>query len=192
MKKREQTHYSKFLSLVLRHQPEEIGLKLDRGGWAAVDDLIARANQHGVDLDRAAVEEIVETSSKDRFEISPDGKRIRARYGHSLDVNLGYQSQEPPQSLFHGTARRFLEDIQQEGLQAQGRSYVHLSFTPEAARQVGSRHGKPAVLRVDAAKMHQEGHIFYKATEEIWLVKEVPPEYIHSLKPTKGENLVGK
>ncbi len=178
MKKGEQVHYSKFLSLVLRHQPEEIGLKLDREGWAVVDELIARVNQHGVDLDRTVVDEIVESSSKDRFEISPDGDRIRARYGHSLDVDLGYQPQEPPPTLYHGTARRFLESIQQEGLKPQGRSCVHLSSTTESARQVGRRHGKPVILRVDAGRMHEDGFTFYAPSDNIWLAKEVPPEYI--------------
>ncbi|MFO8036105.1 MAG: RNA 2'-phosphotransferase [Anaerolineales bacterium] len=181
MRKIKRTHYSKFLSHILRHQPGKIGLELDPGGWAEVDELITRANQHGVDLDRDALEEIVETSSKNRFEISPDGSRTRARYGHSLDVDLDYQPQDPPQILFHGTAIHAVEGIKQEGLKPQGRKFVHLSSTPEVARQVGKRHGEPVILRVDAAEMHQEGHIFYKATEEIWLVKAVPPESIYQI-----------
>ncbi|MFO7944360.1 MAG: RNA 2'-phosphotransferase [Anaerolineales bacterium] len=182
MKQKRRTHLSKFLSLILRHKPEEIGLTLDRGGWVEIEKLLTRANRQGVNLDRATLKEIVESNPKNRFEISMDGERIRARYGHSLEVNLGYQPQEPPDVLYHGTAHRFLKDIKQNGLRSQGRKYVHLSSTAKVARQVGSRHGKPIILRLDARRMQADGCDFYSPTEEIWLVKDVPPEYLLQVK----------
>lgn len=181
MQEKERVHLSKFLSLILRHQPDEIGVALDPGGWVEIEELIRQAKRHGVDLDRAAIGEITRKSAKERFEISPDGERIRARYGHSIKVDLGYQPQPPPQILYHGTAQRFLPDIQRQGLQPLNRRYVHLSVTRKDARQVGGRHGKPTILEIQAGEMAEDGYAFFSATDLVWLVKEVPPPYLTSL-----------
>ncbi len=170
---------SKFLSYVLRHEPGAIGLELDAGGWAEVDALLECARAEGRALDREAVERVVETGDKDRFALSEDGQRIRANYGHSIEVDLGLVPREPPASLCHGTARRHLEAIRQEGLRPQGRQWVHLNEDdPQGrrrAREVGGRHGEAVLLRVKTAIVEQA---FYRATEGVWLVGAVPPEAI--------------
>jgi RNA:NAD 2'-phosphotransferase (TPT1/KptA family) len=102
---------SKFLSLVLRHKPKRIGLTLDQGGWARVDELIAAANHAGVPLDESSLRQVVEQNNKQRFAFSEDGLRIRASQGHSIPVDLGLEPREPPEFLYHGTATRFLPSI---------------------------------------------------------------------------------
>ncbi|GLH78425.1 hypothetical protein SSBR45G_33340 [Bradyrhizobium sp. SSBR45G] len=146
---------SKFLSLVLRHQPETIGLVLDAQGWAVIDELIARAAAAGTAFSRADLEQVVATSDKKRFTVSEDGLRIRAAQGHSVTVELGLAPREPPAVLYHGTATRFVEAIMAQGLTPQSRQQVHLSLDEATAVNVGRRHGKPVVLRVDAAAMHR-------------------------------------
>ena len=174
---------SKFLSLVLRHKPEEIGLQLDPAGWADVDELIRLANAHanGLSFDRPLVEAIVASSDKKRFALSPDGQRIRANQGHSVEIALGLPPSVPPDVLYHGTATRFLESIYASGLHAGSRQHVHLSASPEVARQVGSRHGKPVVLVVDAKKMAAAGSVFYIADYAVWLTVSVPAIYLSEL-----------
>jgi putative RNA 2'-phosphotransferase len=169
---------SKFLSYVLRHQPQSIGLQLDAAGWARVDELIAAARQSGKALDEGLVRQIVERGDKRRFSLSADGRRIRANYGHSISVDLGLEPVEPPEFLYHGTARRFLETIRREGLHARERNFVHLSPDERTAVQVGARHGRPVVLVVDAGRMHQDGHTFYLSEGGIWLTQWVPVQYI--------------
>src|SRR5215470_5379984 len=124
---------SKFLSLVLRHKPEEIGLTLDGQGWADVEDLIERANRRGVPLTRELVERVVATNDKKRFALSADGARIRASQGHSVEVDLGLEPRQPPEVLFHGTATRFLAGIAEKGLLPGKRQYVHLSLDEATA-----------------------------------------------------------
>ncbi len=172
---------SKFLSLVLRHKPEEIGLSLDHEGWAEVDDLIRLANASGRSFDRTMIEAIVASSDKKRFALSSDGQRIRANQGHSIEVALGLPASVPPDILYHGTATRFLESIFADGLHAGARQHVHLSANPEVARQVGSRHGKPVVLLVDTKKMAAEGRVFYIADNGVWLTESVPASYLSEL-----------
>jgi putative RNA 2'-phosphotransferase len=169
---------SKFLSYVLRHAPESIGLALDANGWASVDELLAKAEGVGKRLDRAALKEIVATSDKKRFTLSEDGSRIRAAQGHSVDVALGLEPVAPPETLYHGTATRFLEAIRAEGLKAGGRQQVHLSADAATATAVGSRHGKPVVLRVAAGVMHAAGHAFFRADNGVWLTDHVPPQFL--------------
>ena len=178
MNDRQRTRTSKFLSLVLRHQPERIGLALDTSGWAGVDELLAACRHHGVPLDRAELEDVVTTSEKKRFAFSDDGQRIRASQGHSIDVSLGYSPVPPPDRLFHGTATRFLESIRREGLHKRGRHHVHLSPDAETARNVGQRHGKPTILPVLAGLMHQRGHAFFVSENGVWLTEHVPAEFI--------------
>lgn len=169
---------SKFLSLVLRHQPETIGLHLDDAGWVAVQELIEACNRHGQALTSEDLEHDVATSDKKRFSFSKDGLRIRANQGHSVQVDLGYEPGEPPAILYHGTARRFLGSIQKEGLNKGSRHHVHLSSDAVTAGKVGSRHGKPIVLQIRSGQMHLYGYAFYLSDNDVWLTDHVPPAYL--------------
>ena len=172
---------SKFLSLVLRHKPEQIGLSLDSEGWASIDDLVNLANVAGQPLDRKTIEVIVALSEKQRFALSQDGQRIRANQGHSINVSLGLQPKVPPDQLYHGTASRFLKSIQMSGLHSAERLQVHLSTDSTVAEQVGARHGRPVVLIVDAKAMSAAGHVFYLSQNGVWLTEAVPPQFIRNL-----------
>ncbi len=169
---------SKFLSYVLRHKPEAIGLEIDRAGWAEVDQLISRANQAGQTLTLELLKEVVENNDKKRFAFSEDLSKIRAVQGHSRPVDLALEPVPPPDTLYHGTATRFFNSIMEVGLSPKSRQYVHLSAAEETARMVGQRHGKPVVLRVAAAAMQQDGHKFYLTDNGVWLTESVPPEYL--------------
>ncbi|WP_332305527.1 RNA 2'-phosphotransferase [Rhizobium sp. GR12] len=172
------TATSKFLSYVLRHAPESIDLTLDAQGWADVGDLLAKANASGTPVDEAGLRVVVAESDKKRFTFSEDGRRIRAAQGHSVKVDLGIAPVEPPSKLFHGTATRFLEAILQEGLRPGSRQQVHLSADSVTAHAVGQRHGKPAILLVDAGRMFADGHSFYQADNGVWLTDAVPVAYL--------------
>ena len=174
----ELVRHSRFLSRVLRHAPDSIGLSLDDAGWADVDILIDRARAHGVELDRALLDEIVETNDKRRYAFDPSGRRIRASQGHSVDVDLGLVPVEPPERLYHGTATRFLQSILRDGLRRGRRRHVHLSTDVETARRVGARHGMPAILGVQAHAMHVGGHVFLRADNGVWLVDTVPKAFL--------------
>jgi len=154
---KEATKTSKFLSLVLRHEPERVGLKLGEAGWVRVDELLKAVNRHGVSLTLDQLKHIVATSDKKRFAFSDDGRRIRASQGHSLAVDLQYQAQPPPEFLYHGTATRFLPGIRRDGLQRMQRHDVHLSAETKVTVQVGARHGKPVLLIIRAGDMHRAG-----------------------------------
>lgn len=169
---------SRFLSLVLRHAPERIGLALDREGWADLDELVARAGANGVSLTRDLVVGIVAGSDKRRFALSEDGRRIRANQGHSVAVDLGLVAQAPPELLYHGTATRFLRPIGEQGLLPGSRQSVHLSATTATALAVGARHGTPVVLTVRASAMHRDGHAFSLSANGVWLTAAVPAAYI--------------
>jgi putative RNA 2'-phosphotransferase len=169
---------SKFLSFVLRHKPDAIGLALDPQGWAKIDELIGKANASGTSFSRDDLLRVVETNDKKRFSISADGLRIRAAQGHSVSVELGLSPKQPPPVLYHGTATRFVESILSEGLKPQTRQQVHLSLDAATARRVGQRHGKPVIFNVDAARMHAQGHNFFLADNGVWLTNQVPPEFL--------------
>lgn len=169
---------SKFLSLVLRHEPQKIGLQLDAQGWADIADLLQRLAEHGHALDRADLQRLVQTNDKQRFALSEDGLRIRASQGHSIAVDLGLQPLEPPPWLYHGTVPSFLESIATQGLRPGERQHVHLSLDRQTAQQVGSRRGAPVILSVDAGRMHAEGHRFYRSANGVWLTDHVPLRYI--------------
>ncbi|MBK1871288.1 RNA 2'-phosphotransferase [Taklimakanibacter albus] len=172
------TRLSKFLSYVLRHAPEEIGLVLGEGGWVATDDLIAKARANGQDLTPDILREIVATNDKKRFTLSPNGMRIRAAQGHSVAVDLELAPAAPPAVLYHGTAAAVLDKILAEGLKPQARRHVHLSADRETARKVGMRHGKPVVLLVAASRMRDDGLFFYQADNGVWLTEAVAPHYL--------------
>jgi len=167
---------SKFLSYVLRHNPAALGLSLDPGGWADVNTLLDRARAEGRDLNRSLLHRVVQEGEKRRFTLGDDGSKIRANYGHSIDVDL--EPTRPPGPLYHGTAEHAVPAIRSEGLRARSRQYVHLSSTAELARAVGARHGAPVVLCIDAQALHGAGYTLYRSTEDVWLTRRVPPSFI--------------
>lgn len=170
---------SKFLSLILRHAPEKIGLTLDAQGWADIGQLLAHAAQHGRHISREQLDDVVARDSKTRYAISDDGLRIRANQGHSLDaVDIALPPATPPATLYHGTASRFVEAIRAAGLLPGARNHVHLSSSRETAVAVGARHGKPVVLTVAAAAMQAQGHVFYVSDNGVWLTQAVPQVFI--------------
>ncbi|QYG07486.1 RNA 2'-phosphotransferase [Janthinobacterium sp. PAMC25594] len=170
---------SKFLSLILRHSPEKIGLALDAQGWADIGQLLALAARHGRRLSREQLDDVVARDSKTRYAISDDGLRIRANQGHSLaTVDIALPPATPPAMLYHGTASRFVEAIRAAGLLPGARNHVHLSASRETAVAVGARHGKPVVLTVAAAAMQAQGHVFYVSDNGVWLTQAVPQVFI--------------
>ncbi len=170
---------SKFLSLILRHNPGKIGLNLDPQGWADVDELLQKVNGFRKwELTRADLDIVVETNNKKRFAYSPDGKQIRASQGHSIKIDLGLEPATPPAVLYHGTATRFLDSIMAQGLQSKSRQHVHLSWDTETATTVGKRHGKVVILRIDAAQMAADNLLFYLSENDVWLTDHVPVKYI--------------
>jgi putative RNA 2'-phosphotransferase len=167
---------SKFLSYVLRHAPQRIGLTLDRDGWASLEALIAAARSAGQDLDADSLRAVVAGNDKQRFALSEDGGRIRAVQGHSTPVvDLQYPPRVPPEVLYHGTATRFLASIRAEGLRPGRRHHVHLSADIDTAIGVGRRHGQPAVLRIDALRLHRDGQPFFQADNGVWLSGPIAP-----------------
>ena len=167
---------SKTLAYVLRHRPDTIGLELDSAGWVGVPALLEAMRGAGYEIDRSDLDRIVEGSDKKRYELRAE--RIRAAQGHSVDVELGLDPQAPPTVLYHGTVDRFLGAIRAEGLRAGERTHVHLSADASTARQVGQRRGAPVVLEIDAKRLHADGHVFWLASNGVWLVEHVPPAYI--------------
>ena len=169
---------SKFLSLILRHKPEEIGLTLNKNGWADIDKIIELSISKNIVIDEKTIFEVVATSDKQRFSISEDGLSIRANQGHSIAVDLELKPLQPPEVLFHGTATRFWDSIASVGLSKMNRQHVHLTENIDSALTVGARYGKPVLLRIDSHKMSKEGHLFYRSENGVWLVNAVPPQYI--------------
>ncbi|PRY05600.1 RNA 2'-phosphotransferase [Paraburkholderia sp. BL25I1N1] len=186
---------SRLLSKILRHAPEIVGISLDDQGWVSVDELIRAIERAARDvraskrlrtlpiLTRDVILAVVETSDKKRFSLSTDGRRIRAAQGHSIEVNLGYASMEPPAVLYHGTARSNWTSISGEGLTSRARHAVHLSTDIDTATRVGARHGQPLVLVVDAAQMHADGYAFTRSDNGVWLTAVVPPAYLSQFEP---------
>ena len=173
-----QTRLSKFLSLVLRHRPERIGIQLDAQGWTPVDDLLRQAVRHGWTITRADLEDVIARSDKQRFALSDDRQHIRANQGHTVEVELGNQPAEPPEWLFHGTFPGAVGAIRRQGLQKMKRHHVHLSADEQTAVAVGQRRGRPVLLRIASARMHGDGFPFYVTANHVWLTDHVPPEYI--------------
>lgn len=167
---------SKFLSRHLRHKPGDIGLTLDDAGWVDVDDLLAACARRGIELTRADLEHVVESSDKQRFALA--GNKIRANQGHTVEVDLGLTTKRPPEVLYHGTVAANLDTIRAEGLKPMGRHDVHLSSDVDTAERVGSRRGKPIVLTVQAEAMYQAGHEFRLSDNGVWLVAQVPPQFL--------------
>lgn len=167
---------SKYISLILRHKPETIGISLDEHGWANVKDLINGVNKTHK-LDMKMLEEIVETDDKERYSFNEDKTKIRANQGHSINVDVELEEAVPPEMLWHGTGVKYMKNIDVEGLISKSRLYVHLSADPNTAMDVGKRHGDPMIYCIDALKMYEDGYKFYKSKNGVWLTKHVPTEY---------------
>ena len=170
---------SKFISVILRHKPETIGITLDEHGWADVQELIDGINHAGGhSLDRETLEEIVRSDEKQRYSFNEDHTLIRANQGHSIAVDVELEEKMPPDVLWHGTGEKYVESIDATGLIPKSRLYVHLSSDIETAKKVGSRHGRPVVYEIDCRKMAEHGYRFYESANHIWLTREVPVIYL--------------
>ncbi|MCB1493273.1 MAG: RNA 2'-phosphotransferase [Rhodobiaceae bacterium] len=169
---------SRSLSYWLRHRPDDAGLQLDKSGWADVVAVLAALGERRIACTRDRLHDVVARNEKNRFELSPDGHRIRARQGHSFAVDLGLSETTPPPVLFHGTVERFLAAIMREGLKPMNRQHVHLSPDVETATKVGARRGKPVILTIDATGLAGAGHIFLLSSNGVWLTSHVPPAFL--------------
>ncbi|MFI4859853.1 MAG: RNA 2'-phosphotransferase [Phycisphaerales bacterium JB063] len=170
---------SKSMSYVLRHNPDAIGITLDPNGWVGVDDLLSAFQRNGKRYTRECIDRAVAENDKQRFEFSEDRARIRARQGHSVRVDLGYEPAVPPDVLFHGTATRNLASVREKGLLKMNRHHVHLSTSKATMWAVAQRHGRPVILEVNAKQMHADGFEFFVTENEVWLVDAVPPIYLN-------------
>ena len=172
-------HTSKFISLILRHNPGAAGISLDEHGWANVQELIDGINRSdGHILDMEMLEEIVRTDEKQRYSFNEDHTLIRANQGHSIPVDVDLEEKIPPDILWHGTGEKYVSSIDRQGLIPKSRLYVHLSSDMETARKVGCRHGRPVIYQVDCRRMVQDGYSFFLSANKVWLTKEVPVQYL--------------
>lgn len=179
MNEKDKKQISKFLSLVLRHQPEYIDLKLNENGWAEIDELIQKSKSKNLKFTLSELEEIVITNDKQRFAFNDNKSKIRANQGHSVKtIDLQLKAIQPPSFLYHGTVAKFIESIKNTGLQKRSRQHVHLSEERETATKVGSRRGVPIILSVRSLEMHQKGYEFYRSENKVWLTDHVPTEFI--------------
>ncbi|MFO0939948.1 MAG: RNA 2'-phosphotransferase [Pirellulales bacterium] len=175
---KETRRISKFLSLVLRHQPETIGITLDDAGWTSVEELLTAMQLHRQAITREILDHVVASNDKQRFAFSQDGLMIRARQGHSVEVELGYESAQPPEFLLHGTPTAAVESIRREGLKKMKRHHVHMHSDESTAKSVGARRGSPVILRICAQKMASEGFEFFVTANDVWLTDHVPARFI--------------
>ena len=170
----------KFLSLILRHRPEVIGITLDEHGWADTDELI-RGVRRSRPFDMDDLERIVREDEKNRYSFNEDRTKIRANQGHSLDVDVELEKKKAPGILYHGTGEKYVSSIDREGLRPMNRLYVHLSETYGTAVKIGQRHGRPVVYQIDCRRMEEEGCDFYRSVNGVWLTKRVLPKYLKKL-----------
>jgi putative RNA 2'-phosphotransferase len=171
---------SKFMALLLRHNPAAGNLTLDAEGWTPVEDLLTALQRAGIALSLSDLKGIVAADTKGRYALSCDEQRIRANQGHSTkQVTLTFEQAEPPPVLYHGTVASVLDVILSEGLNRMQRHHVHLSGDIATARNVGARRaGRLVVIVADAARMRADGHTFFRSTNGVWLVNAVPPGYL--------------
>lgn len=182
LNEKETTKISKFLSLVLRHQPEELGITLDSHGWTDTQILLNKLNQKGFKIDFELLKFVVDTNSKKRFSFNETFDKIRASQGHTVEVELGYTPQKPPALLYHGTTQQSVSSILTTGIEKRDRHHVHLSPDVETAVKVGSRRGKPVILEVLSEQMHQDQFKFFLSDNGVWLTDYVPAKYIKESK----------
>jgi putative RNA 2'-phosphotransferase len=175
---KESIRLSKLLSLVLRHKPEQIGLELDRNGWADINSLIHKCNQSNIPLTLDILKHLVATNSKKRFTLDENQNKIRANQGHSIEVELELKPIEPPNVLYHGTAEKFVSSILEKGLLKQQRQHVHLSSNIETAITVGQRHGRPFVFKILAQQMYIDKYEFFLSDNGVWLTDNVPTKFL--------------
>jgi putative RNA 2'-phosphotransferase len=178
---KENIRISKFLSLVLRHKPETIAITLDENGWTDIQVLIHKMNEHGFNITKDILFHVVATNSKSRFALNHEKSQIRASQGHSVEIDLGYKPQQPPETLYHGTAESSVSSIMNNGLEKRSRHHVHLSTDLGTATAVGERYGKPVILKVAALDMFKDGCKFYCSENNVWLTDHVPAKYISLL-----------
>lgn len=171
---------SRFISLILRHKPETIGIALDEHGWAKVAELIDGISKTQY-IDMAMLEKIVATDNKQRFSFNEDKTLIRANQGHSISVDVELSEKKPPVILYHGTGEKYVSSIDEQGLIPKSRLYVHLSKDEQTAKTVGSRHGKPVIYEIYAGEMYEDGYLFYLSVNGVWLAKSVPTKYMKKL-----------
>ena len=176
MNEKEKTSASRFISLILRHDPQKIDITLEHDGWADTDALLEGMNRAGYRVSLEELKEIVTTNNKQRFKFSDDYTKIRANQGHSVNVDVDLKEIEPPSVLYHGTATKYVQSIKNEGLISKSRLHVHLSSDKETAAKVGARHGKAVVLTIDSARMSKNGFKFYLSDNNVWLTNAVPVE----------------
>jgi putative RNA 2'-phosphotransferase len=177
------TMLSKAIARVLRHRPDAAGVRLDKQGWCRIDELLEGLARAGTLITRAQLDDIVRTSDKQRFTVSPDGQLIRAAQGHSVPgVELQLRQKTPPDVLYHGTVAAALAAVRRKGLLPMRRHHVHLSADVAAATAVGERRGTPVVLEVDAHRMLVDGHRFWVSDNGVWLAPSVPPKYLTLMK----------
>lgn len=178
MNKERIRNISKLCSYLLRHKPEAAHLTIDENGWIKVDELLENCAKHHFEFSFEELHEVVISNDKKRFSFNEDQTEIRANQGHSVAVNVKLKAEKPPKTLYHGTAQKNLESILQKGIQKQNRLHVHLSSDLETAKAVGSRHGKPIILEIDAAIMYEDGIKFYLSENGVWLVDSILPNFI--------------
>lgn len=165
------------MSLILRHKPESIGIRLDEHGWANVEELIAGIAKT-YEFNMEILEEIVRTDEKQRYSFNDDKTLIRANQGHSILIDVELEAMEPPMELWHGTGEKYVDSIDRQGLIPKSRLYVHLSKDIDTAIKVGRRHGRPVLYLVKSGDMHQDGYQFFQSKNGVSLTKEVSVKYL--------------
>ena len=178
MDEKQKKKISKFLSLILRHQPEVVGLALEENGWVSVEKLIKASANYGKPFTLAELKSVVETNDKKRFAFNENETKIRANQGHSLEVEIEFEKRTPPEILYHGTAEKNVGVIFAEGLKKMSRHHVHLSADTETAKKVGMRYGKPVIFQIDTAAMQAAGFEFFVSANGVWLIENVPPKFL--------------
>lgn len=171
----------KYLSLILRHKPELIYLKIDEHGWVEVDQLLKGINDSGRYISKEMLDIIVNTNNKKRYQYNDDQTKIRANQGHSIKVDVELQEKVPPDILYHGTAQKYLDKIKKSGIRKMNRLYVHLSKDIQTAINVGKRHGQPIVLVIDTKKMLRDGYKFYYSYNGVWLCDDIAYSYVEEV-----------
>lgn len=180
---------SRYIAMILRHSPEDAGIKLDKNGWTDLSIMLERCKLKGYDIDYQTLLTIVNTNNKKRFTISDDGKQIRAAQGHSTpEVQMQMKTAVPPVVLYHGTATKYVDSIKKKGLISKGRHHVHLSADTKTAKAVGKRHGDPVIFKVDTKQMLTDGYKFYLSDNHVWLTNDVPNKYLTLLESTNYDN----